>query len=161
MRTALRILGVILIFLFGVFVGLAGTRAAISKKAREVMLGGPDSIVEIVVKRLDSDLRLDPAQKRKLQTIADDAHIKLRQSHLKIQPEINATLLEAETRVREMLEVIVRVMPWAGGQQQAMAWYRAQPVAAWGDRTAESLVKEGKAAVVRDYLDFMAQGNFA
>ena len=68
---------------------------------------------------------------------------------------------KTQTRVREMLEVIVRVMPWAGGQQQAMAWYRAQPIAAFGDRTAESLVKEGKATVVRDYLDFMSQGNFA
>jgi DNA-binding phage protein len=68
---------------------------------------------------------------------------------------------KTQTRVREMLEVIVRVMPWAGGQQQAMAWYRAQPIAAFGDRTAEALVKEGKASMVRDYLDFMAQGNFA
>jgi uncharacterized protein (DUF2384 family) len=68
---------------------------------------------------------------------------------------------KTQTRAREMLEVIVRVMPWAGGQQQAMAWYRAQPMAAFGDRTAEALVKEGKASVVRDYLDFLAQGNFA
>lgn len=68
---------------------------------------------------------------------------------------------KTQMRVREMLEIIVRVLPWAGGQQQAMAWYRAQPVAAWGDRTAEALVKEGKATVVRDYLDFLAQGNFA
>lgn len=68
---------------------------------------------------------------------------------------------KTQTRVREMLEVIVRVMSWAGGQQQAMAWYRAQPIAAFGDRTAEALVKEGKASAVRDYLDFIAQGNFA
>lgn len=68
---------------------------------------------------------------------------------------------KTQTRVREMLEVIVRVVPWAGGQQQAMAWYRAQPIPAFGDRTAESLVKEGKASVVRDYLDFAAQGGFA
>ena len=68
---------------------------------------------------------------------------------------------KTQTRVREMLEVIVRVVPWAGGQPQAMAWYRAQPIAAFGDRTAEALVKEGKAAVVRDYLDFLSQGNFA
>jgi uncharacterized protein (DUF2384 family) len=72
-----------------------------------------------------------------------------------------AEAAKTQTRVREMLEVIVRVMPWAGGQQQAMAWYRAQPIAAFGDRTAEALVKEGKASVVRDYLDFLAQGNFA
>jgi hypothetical protein len=68
---------------------------------------------------------------------------------------------KTQARVREMLEVIVRIIPWAGGQQQAMAWYRAQPIAAFGDRTAEALVKEGKASMVRDYLDFLPLGNFA
>jgi hypothetical protein len=72
-----------------------------------------------------------------------------------------ADAAKTQTRVREMLEIIVRVVSWAGGQQQAMAWYRAQPIPAFGDRTAEALVKEGKASVVRDYLDFAAQGNFA
>ena len=72
-----------------------------------------------------------------------------------------ADTAKVQTRVREMLEVIARVIPLAGGQQQAMAWYRAQPIPAFGDRTAESLVKEGNAAVVRDYLDYVAQGNFA
>ena len=103
MRTAKRILGIILIFLFGVFVGAAVTGGAIVKKTREVMLGGPKAIMETIVNRLDSELKLDSEQKRKLQTIVDDAHVKLRQSQDKIQPEINATLFEAEERVRAML----------------------------------------------------------
>jgi hypothetical protein len=103
MRTGIRILGIILIFLFGCFIGVATKSAAIAKKTREVMMGGPESIMEVVVKRLDSELNLEPEQKRKLQTIVDDAHIKLRQSHSKIQPEIDATLSEAELRVRAML----------------------------------------------------------
>ncbi|MEP9400035.1 MbcA/ParS/Xre antitoxin family protein [Mesorhizobium sp. KR2-14] len=64
-------------------------------------------------------------------------------------------------RLRELLEIISRVTEWAGGKEQAMAWYRAQPLPAFGGRTAESLVKEGKAAAVRDYLDHMALGGFA
>lgn len=64
-------------------------------------------------------------------------------------------------RLREMLEIISRVSDWAGGKEQAMAWYRAQPIAAFGGRTAESLVKDGKAAAVRDYLDHVALGGFA
>jgi len=103
MRTVKRILGIILIFLFGVFVGGAVTGASIVNKTREVMLGGPKAVMETIVKRLDSELKLDPEQKRKLQTIVDDAHIKLRQSQDKIQPEINATLSEAEHHVRAML----------------------------------------------------------
>lgn len=66
-----------------------------------------------------------------------------------------------QARMREMLEIISRVSEWAGGKNQAMAWYRAQPIPAFGGRTAEALVKEGKAAAVRDYLDHVALGGFA
>lgn len=68
---------------------------------------------------------------------------------------------KTQGRLREMLEIIGRVSDWAGGKDQAMAWYRAQPLPAFGGRTAEALVKEGKAAAVRDYLDHMALGGFA
>lgn len=68
---------------------------------------------------------------------------------------------KTQGRLREMLEIISRVTDWAGGKDQAMAWYRAQPLAAFGGRTAEALVKEGKAGAVRDYLDHMALGGFA
>lgn len=66
-----------------------------------------------------------------------------------------------QTRLREMLEIVSRVAAWAGGKEQAMAWYRAQPIAAFGGRTAEALVKDGRAAALRDYLDHLAQGGFA
>jgi len=68
---------------------------------------------------------------------------------------------KTQGRLREMLEIISRVEEWAGGKEQAMAWYRAQPLPAFGDRTPEALVKDGKAAAVRDYLDHMALGGFA
>jgi uncharacterized protein (DUF2384 family) len=68
---------------------------------------------------------------------------------------------KTQNRVKEMLEIVGRVADWAGGKDQAMAWYRAEPLPAFGGRTAESLVKEGKAAAVRDYLDHVAVGGFA
>lgn len=68
---------------------------------------------------------------------------------------------KTQARLREMLEIVGRVTDWAGGPLQAMAWYRAEPLPAFGARTAESLVKEGKAAAVRDYLDDVALGGFA
>lgn len=67
---------------------------------------------------------------------------------------------KAQSRLREMLEIISRVSDWAGGKDQAMAWYRAQPLPAFGGRTAEALVKDGKAAALRNYLDHMALGGF-
>jgi antitoxin Xre/MbcA/ParS-like protein len=68
---------------------------------------------------------------------------------------------KTQTRATEMLEIIARIADWAGGERQAMAWYRAEPIPAFGGRTAESLVKTGKAAAVRDYLDHIATGGFA
>jgi ribosome-binding protein aMBF1 (putative translation factor) len=68
---------------------------------------------------------------------------------------------KSQNRMREMLEIVGRVMDWAGSKEQGMAWYRAQPIPAFGGRTAESLVKDGKAAAVRDYLDSIALGGFA
>jgi len=68
---------------------------------------------------------------------------------------------KTQARVREMLEIISLLEEWAGGKLQAMAWYRAQAIPAFGGRTAESLVKSGNAAAMREYLDHMAMGGFA
>jgi hypothetical protein len=68
---------------------------------------------------------------------------------------------KAQTRVREMLEIISLVQGWAGGPVQAMAWYRAEPIPAFGGRTAEALVKSGNAVAVRDYVDHLATGGYA
>ena len=66
-----------------------------------------------------------------------------------------------QVRMREMLEILGRITGWAGSEVQAMAWYRAQPIPAFGGRTAESLVKCDQAGALRDYLDHMAMGGFA
>ncbi len=42
-----------------------------------------------------------------------------------------------------------------------MAWYRAEPIPAFGGRTAEALVKSGSAGAVRDYVDHLATGGYA
>ena len=68
---------------------------------------------------------------------------------------------KAQTRVTEILEIISRVRDWAGGEAQAMAWYRSQPIPALDGRTPEALVKAGRAHAVRDYLDHLALGGFA
>lgn len=68
---------------------------------------------------------------------------------------------KTQGRVTEMIEIVARVSDWAGGERQALAWYRAEPIPAFGGRTAESLVKDGKAAAVRDWLDHVATGGFA
>jgi Protein of unknown function (DUF2384) len=66
-----------------------------------------------------------------------------------------------QARLRDMVEIIGRVLPWAGSVPQAFAWYRAQPLPSFGDQTAEDLVKEGRAEAVKGYLARIAAGGFA
>jgi len=69
--------------------------------------------------------------------------------------------LKTQQRLRDMLEILTRVEPWAGGMAQAMGWYRGQSIPALGDQTAEALVKNDQADVVRAYLDGFAAGSYA
>ena len=66
-----------------------------------------------------------------------------------------------QARLRDMVEIMGRVLPWAGSVPQAFAWYRAQPLPSFGDQTAEDLVKEGRAEAVKGYLARIAAGGFA
>lgn len=68
---------------------------------------------------------------------------------------------KAQARLREMLEILDRIDDWAGGETQALSWYRSQPIPALNGRTAEALVQSGQAAAVRNYLDHLALGGFA
>ncbi len=66
-----------------------------------------------------------------------------------------------QARLRDMVEILNRVRPWAGTPLAAFAWYRSQPLPSFGDQTAEALVKEGRAEAVKRYLDRIAVGGFA
>ena len=66
-----------------------------------------------------------------------------------------------QSRLRDMVEILNRVRTWSGSPQQAFAWYRSQPIASFGDQTAEALVKEGRAEAVKRYLDRITVGGYA
>jgi hypothetical protein len=111
---------------------------------------------------------VDAAGKIAIAEVADDFGMSKGQlaETIGLSPEAlyktaRAHAAKTQSRVREMLEIVARVSAWAGGKELAMAWYRAQPIAAFGGRTAESLVKSGQAGALRDYLDHIAMGGFA
>jgi hypothetical protein len=69
--------------------------------------------------------------------------------------------LKTQRHSGERRLIISRITGWAGGEAQAMAWYRTQPISAFGCQTAETMVKLGKLRLVLDYLDGIALGGFA
>ena len=66
-----------------------------------------------------------------------------------------------QEHLKQMAEIVDLVSNWAGGKEQALAWYRAAQIPEFGDRTAEALVKDGLAMSVREYVDHVALGGFA
>jgi len=66
-----------------------------------------------------------------------------------------------QARLRDTVEIINRVARWSGSVGRAFAWFRSQPLPSFGDKTAEDLVKEGRAGAVKDYLSRIAEGGFA
>lgn len=67
----------------------------------------------------------------------------------------------SQKRLHDMVMIINRAMPWCGTTFQAYAWYRSEPIPSFGDLTAETLVKQGKADAVMQYLDRIAEGGYA
>lgn len=65
-----------------------------------------------------------------------------------------------QTRLREMVEILNKVEPMMGSPITAYAWYRSEPLPSFGGDTPEQLVKEGRAEVVRSYLDRMMAGGY-
>src|SRR5271154_5362983 len=66
-----------------------------------------------------------------------------------------------QARLREVAEIINRILPWCGSVPQAFAWYRSQPIPAFGDQTAEDLVRAGRADHLKSYLAGIAVGGYA
>jgi hypothetical protein len=55
-----------------------------------------------------------------------------------------------QARLPDTTEIINRVTRWSGSVGRAFAWFRSEPLPSFGDKTAEDLVKEGRAQAVKD-----------
>ncbi|MBP0482138.1 antitoxin Xre/MbcA/ParS toxin-binding domain-containing protein [Sagittula salina] len=68
---------------------------------------------------------------------------------------------KTQRRLRELVEVLNKVAPRFGSDLIAYAWYRSEPLAGFDGRTAMTLVQEGRAQDVLDYIDAVDAGVYA
>ena len=68
---------------------------------------------------------------------------------------------KAESRLRELLDILEHTEPWTGTPRAAFSWYRSQPLPSFGDLTAQQLVKMGRTADVKSYLSRVQDGGYA
>jgi hypothetical protein len=62
---------------------------------------------------------------------------------------------------QDIAEIINAVLPWTGSVSHAFAWYRSQCLPSFGDRTAEDLIREGRAEAVKSYINRITVGGYA
>ncbi|WP_158970605.1 MbcA/ParS/Xre antitoxin family protein [Chachezhania sediminis] len=68
---------------------------------------------------------------------------------------------KTQRRLRELVEVLNKVQPRFGSDLMAYAWFRSEPLAGFDGRTAMTLVQDGKAQQVLDYIDALDAGVYA
>jgi hypothetical protein len=105
----------------------------------------------VAVDRLSDILRITRAELATAAGLSRDA----------VAKATRARTPATQARLRDIVEILNRVRPWAGSPQQAFAWFRSQPLPSFGDQTAEALVREGRAETVKRYLDRVAVGGYA
>lgn len=66
-----------------------------------------------------------------------------------------------QQRLRQVMEILRRIEPWAGSLCAAWSWYRSYPIAPLGSRTAEELVSHGRANEVSEYLSHIAEVGYS
>jgi hypothetical protein len=62
---------------------------------------------------------------------------------------------------QDIAEIINAVLPWTGSVSNVFAWYRSQCLPSFGDRTAEDLLREGRAEAAKSYINRIAIGGYA
>jgi len=66
-----------------------------------------------------------------------------------------------QKRLREMVEILIKLAPRFGSPLIACAWYRSQPWPGFSGFTAKQLVCEGRADEVLEYVDAVDAGGHA
>lgn len=105
----------------------------------------------VAPERLSGALRVTKTELATASGLSRDAVSKTRRVHAQA----------TQARLREVTEIVNRVLPWCGSVPQAFAWYRSQPIPAFGDQTAEDLVRDGRSEHLLRYLSGIAVGGYA
>jgi len=97
------ITGLCLIFVFGMMTGGAVTAAFVQNRTRALVDRGPDAISEMIVRRLNWQLRLDEQQRVQVAQIVQGTRERMKDVRRRVQPQIAQTLNSAEEQIHGVL----------------------------------------------------------
>lgn len=68
---------------------------------------------------------------------------------------------KTQARLRDLIGILDKVEPTIGSSMMAYAWFRSIPLSGYGGKTAEDLVRAGRARSVHAHIDRVLAGGFA
>ena len=114
------IIGVCLIFILGIITGVSLTIKLVDNRVHDLAAGGPEKLGEVIVRRLDHELRLTGEQRAKIEQIVNSNRDKIKVLREQIQPQV-VKLMESSTKdIRAVLtpeqatkfdQIIARIPP--------------------------------------------------
>lgn len=96
-------MSVIFVFLLGAVAGALVTYTIYQQKMENIIRDEPRTMREVIVQRLNRELRLDPSQLEQVRTIVKETHAEMRDARKKIRPQMEEILARSQARVRSIL----------------------------------------------------------
>ena len=103
MRTTKAVAAVLLIFLLGAATGGLTAHLIYQKRIEGVVRGGPGAMSEMILRRMDRELKLDAAQREAIQRIVQETHGEMRQIRRQFRPQMQQLLSRSEERIKQLL----------------------------------------------------------
>lgn len=97
------ILGLLLIFIFGVITGGLITARVLDNRVRNFMQGGPDAVGKLIETRLTRELHLDRSQREGVVKVITNARVQISAARHEVQPKVDQVLAQAEQDIRVLL----------------------------------------------------------
>jgi hypothetical protein len=69
--------------------------------------------------------------------------------------------VSVQMKLRQLVEFLNAVTPAVGSSLMAYAWFRSEPIAGFGGRTPEQIVKDGEGDGLRAHIARRHEGGFA
>jgi len=97
------VIGLCLLFFFGVVTGVALSVRITDLRMRQLAAGGPETLSDVVVRRLGQKLALTPVQRDQVRQIATETEVQIQTIQSRILPETNAVAGSAIEKIRAVL----------------------------------------------------------
>jgi Spy/CpxP family protein refolding chaperone len=103
MGTGKAIAAILLIFLLGAATGGLTAHLIYQKRLEGMVRGGPGTMSEMILKRMDRELKLDGTQRDAIRTIIQETHGEMQQIRRQFRPQTRQILAKSEERIKALL----------------------------------------------------------